>query len=193
MQYCLAFFALSCALLGPERSVAQQGPTPKTPPPEASQFDFLVGEWTVDVASKSANAPPRYRGVRQARKTLNGLGIVNEYAVGDDANQVVYSGTTLRAFDTKTGTWTMRYIDQFGGQTGRWSELVGTKDGQEIHVEQRGRSADGRTTILKIRYFDIQPNHFTWTADYSSDGGATWERDYLRIEATRRASTSSGK
>jgi len=51
---------------------------------------------------------------------------------------------------------------------------------------QRGRSADGRTMILKIRYFDIQPNHFRWTADQSSDGGRTWVREYLRIEATRR-------
>ena len=133
--------------------------------------------------------PPRYKGVWQARKTLNGLGIIDEYAVGDDANQVVYSGTTLRAFDTKTGTWTMRYVDQLGGQTGRWSELVGTKEGPEIHVEQRGRTPDGRTTILKIRYFNIQPNHFSWSADQSSDGGRTWVREYLRIEATRRVAT----
>jgi len=50
---------------------------------------------------------------------------------------------------------------------------VGTKKGQEIHVEQRGRTPDGRTTILKIRYFDIQPNHFSWVADRSEDGGVT--------------------
>ncbi len=168
MRYRILLLALSYVLSGSGPAAAQQGPTLKAPPPGASQFDFLVGEWTVDVASKSANAPPRSRGVWQARKTLNG------------------PGTTLRAFDTKTGTWTMRYIDQFGGQTGRWSERVGTKEGQEIHVEQRGRSADGRTMILKIRYFDIQPNHFRWTADQSSDGGRTWVREYLRIEATRR-------
>jgi hypothetical protein len=39
----------------------------------------------------------------------------------------------------------------------RWSELVGVKEGQEMHVEQRGQGPDGRTTILKIRYYDIQP------------------------------------
>ena len=98
----------------------------------------------------------------------------------------MYAGTTLRAFDTKSKTWTMRYVDQVAGQTGHWSDLVGTKEGQEIHVEQRGRTPDGRTTILKIRYFDIQPNHFSWVADRSEDGGVTWPREYLRIEATRR-------
>lgn len=178
--------ALACVPVVSLRSVAQSAPIPKAPPSEASQFDFLLGEWTVEVRSKAPNTPPRYTGTWQARKTLNGLGIVDEYAVGDDAHPAVYSGTTLRAFDTKSGTWTMRYIDQLGGQTGRWSELVGVKEGLEMHVEQRGQGPDGRTTILKIRYYNIEPNHFSWAADRSSDGGATWVRDYWRIEATRK-------
>lgn len=177
---------LVCALCASRRSVAQHEVTIAAPPPGASQFDFLVGEWTVDVTSKAPNAPPSYKGVWRAWKTLNGLGIIDEYSVSDDSDRVVYSGTTLRAFDTRSGTWTMRYVDQFAGQTGRWSDLVGRKEGQEIHAEQRGRTSDGRTTILKIRYFDIQPDHFSWAADQSRDGGASWLRDYLRIKATRR-------
>src|SRR5256885_5545438 len=179
------FLALSCALVGPGRSPAQRGPTPKTPPPEASQFDFLLGEWTVDVTSKAPGTPPQYRGVWRAAKTLNGLGIVDEYGVVDDAGRIVYAGTTLRVFDTKAGSWTMRYVDELGGETGRWSELAGVKDGAEMHVEQRGQSRDGGTTVLKIRYYNIQPDHFSWVADHSSDGGATWVRDYWRIEAAR--------
>ena len=73
-----------------------------------------------------------------------------------------------------------------GGETARWSELVGVKQGQEMHVEQRGQGPDGRTTILKIRYYNIQPNRFSWTADRSGDGGAMWVREFLQIEATRR-------
>ncbi len=174
----IILLSLAVAVLGSRRGDAQQ--------PGASQFDFLLGEWTVDVASKAPNVPPRYKGWWQARKTLNGLGIVDEYAVTDDHGQIVYTGTTLRAFDTRSGTWTMRYVDQAGGQTGHWSDLVGKKEGQEIHVEQRGHAPDGQTTILKIRYFDIQPNHFSWAADRSPDGGVTWVQDFLRIEATRR-------
>jgi hypothetical protein len=190
MRYRILLLAISYALCGPVRSVAQDGPTVKAPPPEASQFDFLLGEWTVDVASKAPGTPPQYHGVWRAAKTLNDLGIVDEYGVGDDAGRIVYAGTTLRVFDTKAATWTTRYVDQFGGETGRWSELVGVKEGQEMHVEQRGQGPDGRTTMLKIRYYNIQPNHFSWAADHSSDGGATWRRDYLRIEATRRSKTA---
>src|SRR5437867_11653777 len=104
--------ALSCLLVASGRPGARQAPTPKAPPPEASQFDFLLGEWTVDVSSKAPGTPPRYG--------------------------------------------------------------------------ERGQSADGRTTILKIRCYNIQPSHFSWASDHSSDGGATWVTEYLRIEATRR-------
>ena len=189
MRSRVLLLAISYVLCGPARSAAQDGPTLKAPPPEASQFDFLVGEWTVDVTSKAPGTPPQYRGWRAA-KTLNGLGIVDEYGVADDAGRIVFAGTTLRVFDTKAATWTMRYVDQFAGETGRWSELEGVKQGQEMHVEQRGQGPDGRTTILKIRYYNIQPNHFSRAADQSSDGGAAWVRDYLRIEATRRSKTA---
>ena len=186
MRYRVLLLAVSCALFGPVRSVAQDGPALKAPPPEASQFDFLVGEWTVDVTSKAPGTPPQYHGVWRAAKTLNGLGLVDEYSIADEAGRIVYAGTTLRVFDTKAATWTMRYADQFGGETGRWSELVGVKQGQEMHVEQRGQGPDGQTTVLKIRYYNIQPNHFSWTADRSGDGGVTWVREFLQIEATRR-------
>jgi hypothetical protein len=191
MRYPVLLLGLSCILFVPERSAAQHGPIIQAPPPEASQFDFLVGEWTVDVTSKSPATPPQYKAVWRAWKTLNGLGVVDEYAVSEDSGRVVYGGTTLRVFDTKAATWTMRYVDQVGGHTGRWWELVGVKEGPEMHVEQRGQAPDGRTTILKIRYYNIQPDHFSWAADQSSDGGATWVRDYLRLEATRRSKTAA--
>jgi len=70
---------------------------------------------------------------------------------------------------------------------------MGVKQVQEMHVGQRGQGPDGRTTILKIRYYNIQPNRFSWAADHSSDGGATWVRDYWRIEATRRVTTPSSR
>jgi len=39
--------------------------------------------------------------------------------------------------------------------------------------------------MLRIRYYDIQKDRFSWTADRSVDGGKTWERNYQQIEARR--------
>jgi hypothetical protein len=95
-------------------------------------------------------------------------------------------------FETKATTWTMRYTYEVGGEAGHGSELVGVKESRNARRAARA-PPDGRTTILKIRYYNIQPDHFSWAADASSDGGATWVRDYLRIEATRRVGTPSTK
>ena len=140
MRYRVLLLALSYALCGPVQSAAQDGPALKAPPPEASQFDFLVGEWTVDVTSKAPGTPPQYHGVWRAAKTLNGLGVVDEYGIVDDSNRVVYSGTTLRVFDTKAGKWTMRLRGPAGGKD--WS-MVGARGRQRGTRDPRGAAGAG--------------------------------------------------
>jgi hypothetical protein len=39
--------------------------------------------------------------------------------------------------------------------------------------------------ILRIRYHDIRPDRFSWTADRSADSGKTWVSPYQTIEARR--------
>jgi hypothetical protein len=50
---------------------------------------------------------------------------------------------------------------------------VGTAQrvGGEVHIEQKFGVANGNTSILQIRYYNIQPDRFWWTADRSTDGG----------------------
>jgi hypothetical protein len=54
-----------------------------------------------------------------------------------------------------------------------------------MHLEQKFGVAGGKPTILRIRYYDIQPDRFSWSADRSTDGGRTWVKDVQRIEARR--------
>jgi hypothetical protein len=37
----------------------------------------------------------------------------------------------------------------------------------------------------RIRYYNIQPDRFSWTADRSTDAGKTWVKDHQQIEARR--------
>lgn len=126
----------------------------------------LLGVWTVDEWS--------------ARNTLNGLGIVDECIGRDDSGRVVYSGYHPARVRHEIGQLDdALYIDQAGGETMGWAELSGSEVGEAMHVEQRRQLPNGRRAILGIRYYDIQPNHFSWAVDGST-------RDFLRIEATRQ-------
>jgi hypothetical protein len=45
--------------------------------------------------------------------------------------------------------------------------------------------AGGNPNTLRIRYYNIEPGQFSWTADQSTDGGKTWVKGFIRIEARR--------
>ena len=62
---------------------------------------------------------------------------------------------------------------------------TGQRVGDEVHIEQKFGVANGNTSTLRIRYYNIQPDRFSWTADRSTDGGKTWSKDDQKIEAHR--------
>jgi len=54
-----------------------------------------------------------------------------------------------------------------------------------MHIEQRFGVAGGTPNTLRIRYYNIKADSFSWTADQSTDGGKTWVKDFIQIEAKR--------
>jgi hypothetical protein len=46
-------------------------------------------------------------------------------------------------------------------------------------------AAGGQPSLWRIRYFDIRPERFSWTAGRSTDGGATWTTSFQQLEARR--------
>ena len=55
----------------------------------------------------------------------------------------------------------------------------------ELHIEQRFGVASGKPVTLRIRYYNIEPDRFSWSADRSADGGSTWVKNFQRLEARR--------
>jgi hypothetical protein len=62
---------------------------------------------------------------------------------------------------------------------------TGRRVGAEIHIEQRFGVMSDQPSTWKIRYYDIQPDRFSWIADRSTDGGKTWQAKHQTIDARR--------
>jgi hypothetical protein len=60
-----------------------------------------------------------------------------------------------------------------------------TQSHHEMHIEQRFGVASGKSAIMKIRCYNIEKDRFSWMADRSTDGGKTWVKNHLQIEARR--------
>jgi len=71
------------------------------------------------------------------------------------------------------------------GATGLRDFGTARRVGNEMLIEQKFGVMSEEPSISMIRYYNIQPDRFSWVADRSVNGGKTWEKENLRIEARR--------
>jgi hypothetical protein len=141
-------------------------------------FDYLLGDWAFTVDSKEHG---KGRGFWSAVRLADGQ-ILDEYRIVGDQGETYYVTTSLRNYNRAQERWELIGADAGGGL-----QDFGTarRVGAEIHIEQTFGVTSGMPSLWKIRYYDIRPDRFSWTADRSNDNGKTWEKDHQRIEARR--------
>src|SRR6516164_6000539 len=141
-------------------------------------FDYLLGEWEFTVVSKEYEPG---KGFWTAVRLATGQ-ILDEFRVVGDKRETWYVTSTLRSYNAGLDRWELVGMVEGGGL-----QDVGTgqRMGGEVRIEQKFGVATGNTSILRIRYYNIQPDRFSWTADRSMDGGKTWSKEDQKIEAHR--------
>ena len=141
-------------------------------------FDYLLGEWEFSTVSKEHG---QAKGFWTAVRLVTGQ-ILDEFRVVGPNRETWYVTSTLRSYNAGLDRWEFVGMVEGGGL-----QDVGTgqRMGAEVHIEQKFGVASGNTSILQIRYYNIQPDRFSWTADRSTDGGKTWSKDDQKIEAHR--------
>jgi hypothetical protein len=141
-------------------------------------FDYLLGDWEFSAQNKEYG---QLRGFWSAVRLDEGQ-ILDEYRIVGDQGETYYVTTTLRNYNRALGRWELMGADAGGGLQ---DFGTGRKVGAEIHIEQTFGVAAGSPSVWKIRYYNIRPDAFSWTADRSDDGGKTWEKEFQQIEARR--------
>jgi hypothetical protein len=141
-------------------------------------FDYLLGDWEFTSVSRE-HGPGR--GFWSAVRLDEGQ-ILDEYRVVGDTGETYYVTTTFRNYNAVLDRWEL-----VGADAGTGLQDMGTarRVGAEMHIEQRFGVMSPEPSLWRIRYYDIQPDRFSWAADMSRDDGATWERDWLTIQARR--------
>jgi hypothetical protein len=142
-------------------------------------FDYLLGDWAFTSVSQEYG---KGGGYWSAVRLAEGAQVLDEYRVVGDSGQTYYASTTLRAYNAVLDQWEL-----VSAESGTGLQNVGTghRVGAEMHLEQQFGVMSPTPSIWRIRYYDIQPERFSWAAARSTDGGKTWVTDFLRIEARR--------
>ncbi len=142
-------------------------------------FDYLLGDWAFTSVSREYG---KGGGYWSAVRLAEGAQVLDEYRIVGDSGQTYYASSTLRAYNAILDQWEL--VSAESG-TGLQNLGTGHRVGAEMHVEQRFGVMSPTPSSWRIRYYDIQPDRFSWAGDRSTDGGKTWVTDFLRIEARR--------
>jgi hypothetical protein len=174
--YLVAMLAVSLAGQVPHRTNEQIKASYEA---HKSDFDYLLGDWEFTAVNKQYG---NMRGYWSAVRLAEGGEIVDEYRIVGDNGETYYSTTTLRAFNGALDQWELVSVDK-----GKGLQNFGTghREGGEMLIEQKFGVMTANPSLWRIRYHDIGADRFSWTADRSTDGGKTWEKNFQNLEARR--------
>jgi hypothetical protein len=162
----------------------QPSAPPPVPPEVLSQFDFLDGAWnfTYTVRNPDGTLATTSTGRWTGRKLADGHVVEDSWVLTDDNGTPRGLGLyTFRAFNRTTGKWQYKSLNV---GTGWWQDGTGEKVGSEMHLLQSPPPENPDGHWLRIRYYNITQDAFSWVADVSGDG-KTWIPELIRIEAKR--------
>ncbi len=148
---------------------------------EAHQHDSddQLGDWECTAVNRNGG----FRGLWSAVRLPETGQIMAEFRIVSNTGETLFVLTSLRAYNAISDQWELVSVDDRG--TGLQNLGTGHRDGPEFRIEQQFGLGTAISWISRIRYYNIQPNRFSWNSDRSEDGGKTWIKDFQQIEAHR--------
>ena len=144
-----------------------------------ADFDYLLGDWQFTAENQQYG---KYHGVWSAAKLGEGPQILDEFRVTGDHGETYALTSTLRAYNATLDRWELVSVDEGNGLQNFGTAV---KVGAEMHIEQKFGYGTTKPVVLRIRYYNIRPDGFSWVADRSTDDGKTWTPNFMKIEARR--------
>ena len=148
----------------------------KGPTAESRQFDFLIGHWYVAATKfkEDGSVQFHYQAQWVAQHLNEGRIVLDEFKAFAPTGQQVSSYVSLRTYSEATHRWEITGLAAF--QPAMGGEWNGSWTDGEMRLDAVGTNPDGKRVRTKIRFFNIQPQSFSWESTSSLDDGKTWVR-----------------
>lgn len=162
-----------------QRTPEQQGALIQT---HQADFDYLLGDWEFTYDNKQYGAAHGFWSAVRLAGDEGSVLVLDEFRVVGDSGETWWVTRTVRSYNVNLDRWEL--ISTRGG-SGLQDFGTAQRDGAEMHIEQRFGVGTPLASLLRIRYYNITPDRFSWTADRSTDDGKTWSLAQIKIEARR--------
>jgi hypothetical protein len=150
-----------------------------------TDFDFFIGRWKarnrrLRERLKGSNDWEEIEGVAVVRKVLGGLGNIDEITMERETGRL--QGLTLRLYNPESRQWSMYWSSSADGIL--QPPVIGTfMDGRGEFYSQE--LFEGRSIFCRFICSDITETSCRWEQAFSTDGGKTWETNWI-AELTRQ-------
>ena len=181
----------ACLALGGLLAAASAAPALAQPRPAAHDgahdFDFEIGTWRTEL--KRLKRPlsgstewVSYTGTSVVRKVWGGAANLLELDVAGPAGRI--EALSLRLYDPETRRWSLNFASRAAGQVSAPANVGGFRNG-------RGEFYDDEMfgdRPIKVRFIisDITPNSAHFEQAFSTDGGKTWEVNWIATDTRIR-------
>jgi hypothetical protein len=165
-SFSILLFVIS--FLTPTFSCAQAGKQKPCTAPEASQFDFWIGDWNLTWSDS-------LHGSNRVEKLFGNCTVHENFS----DPRLNYLGQSWSVYNPATKTWQQTWVDNMGGYialTGglRGDSMVLTTAEKNVPVNF---SPSGKL-ISRMVFYHIKPDSFDWNWEATTDGGATWKPNW---------------
>ncbi|HEY2887909.1 MAG TPA: hypothetical protein VGJ17_04790 [Candidatus Limnocylindrales bacterium] len=144
-------------------------------------FDFLNGRWTVRSRRLKdrlvgSDAWDAFEGEAWNHSFFDGAGNWDEISFPSQG----FKGQSLRLLNRATGEWSIYWANSLTGTIftptiGRFEGEGAARRGDFYGDDEEG----GRPIRVHFSWSDITPTSAVWAQEFSADGGATWERNWV--------------
>jgi hypothetical protein len=135
----------------------------KTPPcsaPQASQFNFWIGEWDLTWSDS-------LHGTNRVEKIFGDCTVHENF--NDAKNN--YAGQSWSVYNPASSLWQQTWVDNQGG----YITLTGKMENDSIILKTGERQTQKGKQQMRMVYYHIQQGSFDWSWESSNDGGASWK------------------
>jgi hypothetical protein len=185
-MFSLTVFSLALALALPAPAPATQ--TVDTAARNGQHdFDFEIGTWTTRVRvlrnPLSGESPnwAEYEGTSVVRPLLDGRANFVELSVAGASGKI--EGGSLRLYNPQTRQWSLNFASLRDGML--TAPVYGGFDGKGRGLFYGQDVQAGRAILVRFIITQVSPREARFDQAYSTDGGITWETNWIAVDTLR--------
>ena len=180
----LTMFVIQSGVATAQDAPIRYQPSPDSPigerntnaPDEVAQFEFLIGDWDVEITwHPPVGEPNTYKAKWHNHWINDGFDVMQEW------RGPYITGTELRHYDSSLGHWVGKNI--YVGAN--WVDTTARVNGDNMVVIIEASNAADGAFLNRETYFEITNNRWRMKSDRSFDKGETWTRVRYDLLATR--------